>query len=196
MRTRPGPCFIQELARAIARWPGRAEVDEQEANRITDDMAEWYLRGEFADSDVVALVGNPPIFRSLAEIKEDAQRRGENWCLSQPEWRAVYWLTAPAARRYLEACGYTGAWRVLREWFGWAEGRGKPGPKPKQRNAIADRMFDDLQSRRRTPDELKGDKLAVLVAQYDGGSANTANAARTEALARFTEFLKSNSEEF
>jgi hypothetical protein len=128
MRTRRGPFYIQELARAIARLPGRAEVDEQEAYRITDDIAELYLRGEFSDDEVVAYAGDPPGLQSLAEIKEDARRRGETWCLSQPEWRAAYWLTAPAALRYLKRCGFVGAPRVLRESFARAH-RVKPTPK-------------------------------------------------------------------
>src|SRR6516164_2104374 len=125
MRTRPGPFYIQELARAIARLPGRAEVDEQEAYRTTDDIAQWHLRGEFSDDEVVAYAGDPPGLQSLAEIKEEARRRGETWCLSQPEWRAAYWLTAPAAFRYLKGCGLAGAPRVLREWFARAH-RVKP----------------------------------------------------------------------
>lgn len=83
MLTRPGPFYIIEIAWAVARRPGRTEVDLEEAYRITDDIAEWYLRGELGDDEVVAQVGPPPILRSLAELKEDAQRRGEIWCLSR-----------------------------------------------------------------------------------------------------------------
>jgi hypothetical protein len=208
MRTRLGPFSIYDLARAIARLPGRAEVDKQEAIRITDDIAEWYLRGEFHDDEVVAYVayvaGEPPALRSLAEIKDVVRRRGEDWCLSQPEWRTVCLLTAPAALRYLEGCGYDGAPRVRREWFGGAEAaipeatqseaplprkgrRGKPGPKPRLRTEITNRMLDDLQSRRRTPEELEGDKLAALAKQY-GGTLNTAKAARQDALKKFAKF--------
>ena len=120
MHTRPGPFYIFVIGEAIARLPGRAEVDREEGYRITDDIAEWYLRGEFYDDEVVAYAGDPPRWRSLAEIKEDFRRRGENWRLWQPEWRAGYALTAPAARRYLQECGFAGAPRVRREWFGAA----------------------------------------------------------------------------
>jgi hypothetical protein len=209
MRARLGPFYIYDLARAIARLPGRTEVDEQEAIRITDDIAEWYLRGEFHDDEVVAYAGEPPALRSLAEIKDDARRRGENWHLSQPEWRAVYFLTAPAARRYLQGCGLVGGPRVLRDWFGAAEaeipaaggskaglpkGRHRrPGPKGEKRIGIADKMFDELRLQRRTPEALENDTLLALTSQY-GGSLNTAKAAREDALARFAKFQKSNSE--
>jgi hypothetical protein len=128
MLTRPGPFYIIEIARALARKPGRVEVDREEAHRITDDIAERYLRGEFGDDDVVAdHAGPPPARRSLAEIKEDARRRGEIWCLSQPEWREAYMLTTSAARRYVEGCGLAGAARVQKEWFGRTD-RVKPAP--------------------------------------------------------------------
>jgi hypothetical protein len=189
MRTRPGPFYVMEIARAVARQPGRAEVDLDEAYRITDDIAEWYLRGEFGDDEVAAYAGPPPELRSLAEIKEDAQRRGENWRLSQPEWRACYMLTAPATRRYLRGCGLAGAPRVLRQWLPRKGTHRKPGPKPEKRNAIADRMFDELRLKQRTPDELEGDKLVALAAKY-GGSPNTANHARKDALERFAKISK------
>jgi hypothetical protein len=188
MLSRPGPFYVSEIARAVARRPGRAEVDHDEACRIADDMAEWYLRGEFGDAEVVAYTGPPPSLRSLAEIKEDARRRGENWCLSQPEWRAAYMLTAAAARRYLERCGFTGALRVLMEWFGVENRpdsrRGKPGRPPVVRQRLTEQMLVDLRSERRTVEQLEADTLAVLVAQY-GGSQNTANDARRHALAIF-----------
>src|SRR5215470_4902252 len=101
MLTRPGPFYIMDIARAVARRVGRTEVDLEEAYRITDDIAEWYLRGEFSDAEVVAHTGPPQVLRSVAEIKEDARCRGEVWYLSQPEWRAAYMLTASAVRRYL-----------------------------------------------------------------------------------------------
>jgi hypothetical protein len=181
MLTRPGPFYVSEIARAIARLPGRAEVDHEEAYRIADDIAEWYLRGEFRDDEVVAYAGDPPALRSLGEIKEDARRRGENWCLSQPEWRAACMLTAPAARRYLEGCGLAGAQRVLREWFAEVavpeatetktelpseQRHRKPGPKPTRRNAIADRMFDDLCSKRHTSASLRSYTLSAVTKEY------------------------------
>ena len=122
MRTRPGSFYIQDLARAIARLPGRAEVDEEEARRIAEDMAEWYLRGEFRDDEVLVLTGHPPRHRPLAEVVEGAWRD----TLPILEWRATVFLTASAVRRYLEGCGYAGAPRVLREWLGDSPKRRKP----------------------------------------------------------------------
>jgi hypothetical protein len=130
MRTRPGPFYIFEISERIARLPGRAEVDREEAIRISDDIAEWYLRGEFHDDEVVAYTVDAPGLRSLAEIKADFRRRGENWRLWQPEWRAGYALTAPAARCYLEGCGFAGAPRVRREWFGDPPKDKATRPKP------------------------------------------------------------------
>ena len=112
---------------------------------------------------------------------------------------AAIFLPRSAVRRYLESCGLEGAPRVVREWFGATEAtisetaqlkasspskarRGKPGPKPKLRTDIADKMLDDLRSGLRTPAALQGDKLLALAKQY-GGCANTAKAARGEALA-------------
>lgn len=207
MPTRPGPFLVMEIARALARLSGRVEVDLDEAYRITDDMAAWYLRGEFSEHEVVALAGEPgepPILRTIAEIANDAQRRGESYSLSQQEWRMAWMLTAPAARRYVDGCGLAGAPRVSREWFGSTDistpeaghlktgapskgHRGTRGPKPVVRNAIADNMFEDLRKQRRTPEELRDDTLAVLVAQY-GSSQNTARAAREDALTRFSKF--------
>jgi hypothetical protein len=64
------------------------------------------------------------------------------------------------------------------------------GPKPKLRATIADKMLEDLISKRRTPEELSGDTLAALIANY-GASPNTAKMARQDALAKFTEFQSS-----
>jgi hypothetical protein len=168
MRTHLGPFYIHELARAIARLPGRAEVDEQEAYRITDDIAEWYRRGEFDDSEVVAFVGDPPMPRSLADMKKDLHRRGESWCLSQPEWRAAYCLTAPAARRYLEGCGFDGALRVLREWLGDSPGRRKP---------TADEL--DEWMRRNVLQPAKREPTIKACMEATGATWRDASAART-----------------
>ena len=65
--------------------------------------------------------------------------------------------------------------------------RSKPGPEPKLRTTIANRMLDDLRLERRTPEALRGDTLAALAQQY-GGSPNTASTARRDALARFSKF--------
>jgi hypothetical protein len=188
MLTRSGPFYIFEIARAVARLPGRAEVDEQEAHRLAGDMYEWYSRGEFRDCEVVVPADDPISLRPLAEVIEDARCRDPKWCLSDLEWNRGVMLTAPAVQRYLEGCGFTGAPRVLREWFGAASGPGtaarKPGRPPVLRQRLAEQMLDDLRSKRRTLEQLLGDTLAALVAQY-GGSPNTADNARQDALEIF-----------
>jgi hypothetical protein len=194
------------IARALARLPGRAQVDEEEARQIAADMAEWYLHGLFCNDEVLVLTVNPRKHQPLAEVVEGAWRPD----LPILMWSATVFLTAPATRRYLEGCGMAGAPRLLRELFGAAEvptpepgkskaepqrkGRhSKPGPEPKKRIGLADKMFDDLRLKRRTPEALKRDTLLALTKQY-GGSPNTAKDARQDALARFAEFHKSNSE--
>jgi hypothetical protein len=68
-----------------------------------------------------------------------------------------------------------------------APAKSRPGPKPELSNRIANNMLDDLRSGRETPEGLKILKLEALSAQY-GESKNTANKARKQALARFSEF--------
>jgi hypothetical protein len=63
----------------------------------------------------------------------------------------------------------------------------RPGPRPELSDSITNKMLDDLRSGRETPEGLRGLKLEALSAQY-GGSKNTANKARKQALARFSEF--------
>jgi hypothetical protein len=65
--------------------------------------------------------------------------------------------------------------------------KSRPGPKPKLLNSIIKNMLDDLRSGRETLEGLQILKLEALSAQY-GGSKNTANKARKQALARFSEF--------
>jgi hypothetical protein len=66
----------------------------------------------------------------------------------------------------------------------------KPGPKPKVRLEIADKMFAELRDERRTVEGLEDDTLEVLVTVY-GSSPNTVKHAREDAIARFSEFQKS-----
>ena len=186
-----GPFYVHVLARATARQHGRAEVDHEEAYRIMDDVAEAYLRGEFRDCEVVVYTGepgNPPSLRPLNVVIEDARRRDPEWCLSVAEWNAGVMLTATAAGRYLEECGFAGAPRVQREWFGAKSAPGsarhKPGRKPVLPQRLIEQMLDDLRLGRRTVEELRADTLTALVAQY-GGSPNTANQARKQALEAF-----------
>ena len=69
----------------------------------------------------------------------------------------------------------------------------KPGPKPALSDSIMDKMLNDLRLGLTTPEELKSFKLEALSARY-GGANNTANKARKQALARFSDFQNSNSE--
>ena len=64
---------------------------------------------------------------------------------------------------------------------GEAKPKKKPGPHPHVREGIRDKMLRDLQSGRRTVLELEDDTLPALAAAY-GGSLNTADAARKEAI--------------
>jgi hypothetical protein len=72
--------------------------------------------------------------------------------------------------------------------------KGKPGPKSLVREAIAGRMFAELPDERRTVEDLSEDTLEALVTAY-GGSPNTANLAREDAIARFSEFQKAHNSE-
>ncbi len=65
----------------------------------------------------------------------------------------------------------------------WRPAQRKTGPKPKLRTAIANKMFDDFRSGRRTQEQLTSDTLDALAAEY-GGSRGTARLAREDALAR------------
>jgi len=91
-------------------------------------------------------------------------------------------------RRYLDRCGFDGAPRVTAEWFGNAAKprRQTPGPKPNFRNRITEKMLADLSSGRRSKEQLQGDTLEALAKEY-GGSPNTANEARKEALSQFSQ---------
>jgi hypothetical protein len=64
-------------------------------------------------------------------------------------------------------------------------GGSQPGPKPSVRLAIADKMLAGLRCGHCTPEQLESDTLAALVVTY-GGSPNTANRARQDALAAFS----------
>jgi hypothetical protein len=63
----------------------------------------------------------------------------------------------------------------------------KPGPKPALSDSIMEKMLNDLRLELTTPEELKNLKLEALSARY-GGANNTANKARKQALARFSQF--------
>jgi hypothetical protein len=201
MAVGPGFRSFLEIAYALARPPGRLEIDFDEASRYLDDIADRYERGYFADDEVMVMVA-PGEFQPLRKVLEDARRRGEIGP-SLGEIRICGYLTDAAAKRLirlLQASGLSSATRILTEWSELdasdrrpSKARGKPGPQPKLRESIIARMLDHLRSGHRTPGELKSDTLAVLATEY-GGSPNTAGAARDEALKRFAEFHKSNSE--
>jgi hypothetical protein len=82
---------------------------------------------------------------------------------------------------------------VTAEWFGKdaTPGRQSPGPKPKLRNLITEKMLADLRSGRRSEEQLQGDTLEALAKEY-GGSPNTAKEARKEALTRFSQMQSSD----
>jgi hypothetical protein len=174
MRIRPDPLYVYYLALALARLPGRLEVDHDEANRILDDIAEQYERGDFAENEVLAsYLGPPPGLRSLAEIKQDAEGRGEP-SPSLGEIRVCGILSYAAAKRYVEASGLAGAPRVLREWFGagsavkptlaeldaWMRENVAPGTKRDDairacRDATGATFREASAARTRLPDEWK-----------------------------------------
>jgi hypothetical protein len=125
------PIFIGDLARSLARLPGRLEFDREEAVRIATDIAERYLRGEFADEEVVAMAGDPPRF--IPYVHTGEYRAGT---INANLWYAAVALTPPAVRRYLERCGLAGAPRVLAEWFGLVQPQpaGDPPKRARRRD--------------------------------------------------------------
>jgi hypothetical protein len=86
----------------------------------------------------------------------------------------------------------TKEWRELAiseenaDWLRKAAGKRNkcPGPLPRLRAQIRDKILEDLKSGRRSVTALKSDTLSALAAAY-GGSLNTAGAARTDAIADF-----------
>jgi hypothetical protein len=122
---------FDEIALALARRPGRLEVDVAEHNRILRHLADWVRRDKFDAPDVVVLSGYPPDFVPLAPLLPVEilvtpgtliRRRGEG----PPGPIAVTHLATPsetlylrrrAARQYVENSTLEGAARVMREWF-------------------------------------------------------------------------------
>lgn len=202
MAAHPGPFTFLDIAYALARLPGRLEVDRDEAGRILDDITERYANGDFAEDEIMVQVA-PHQLQPLKTVLENAQGRGELGP-SLEEIRVGGILSHAAAKRYVQASGLTGAARLLAEWFEPSPEAGasvrtpsktrrKPGPKADLREGIIEKIFGDLSSGRRTPEQLKGDTLAALATHY-GGSLNTAGNARKAALIKFAEFQKPNSE--
>jgi hypothetical protein len=201
---------IAEIAEALARLPGRPEVDAELRRSITFDLYEWIERREFAQEDVLMLVGGSKSWVPfpLDEVLNDATRKLIGNPKSSPR-RPVFelssvdgsvWLnlgaiilTRPAVHGYLDRCGFDGAPRVTAEWFGKAvkPRRQNHGPKPELRNRIIKKMLSDLCSGRRSKEELQSDTIEALAKEY-GGSPNTANKARKEALSQFSQMQSSN----
>jgi hypothetical protein len=126
------PILVRTLAEALARLPGRLEVDKEEAERIGVDLWERRQRGEFSAEEIVAQFvrpDDPPdaprTWRPLADLDADI-------CLGE-WWYGSVALTRPAARRYVVNCGLAGAPRVFVEWFGSRLPR--DGNDPKARRA-------------------------------------------------------------
>lgn len=187
-----------ETADALVRKPGRQEVDEEESFRIGMDLLRWFQCGEFADAEVLAPFDDPPHFRPLKPLLEDARRQaGHGGRSVAPEWRDLV-LTRAALQTYLERSNLEGASRLFREWFPGADRNRtkllpepqnkrpghRTGPRPTLREGIKGRILQDLRAGHRTPAQLQKDTLLALAAQY-GGSQNTANLARKEALSEF-----------
>ena len=99
-----------EIADALARKPGRLEIDAAEGARIMRDISDWTSRGEFdlsGDSEVVTLISEPPYFAPLAPA-----RPGE--IIVYP---GGLFLRRHACRRYLLSSPLEGVSRLLRDWF-------------------------------------------------------------------------------
>jgi hypothetical protein len=133
--------YIFEIAQALAREPDRLEVDWDEAHRISATIYDAYMRGEFAEEEVMVRYGDPPRIGSIAEAKQDAMLRGMEWTDVYPMlWYAAVALTESATKRFVGGCGLAGASRVLLEWFPTSPGqplskvdpkqRRRPGPQP------------------------------------------------------------------
>jgi hypothetical protein len=68
---------VAEIAEALARLPGRPEVDAQLRRSITNDLYEWIERREFAEEDVLMLVGGSKLCVPfpLDEVLNNATRK-------------------------------------------------------------------------------------------------------------------------
>jgi hypothetical protein len=133
---------VQEIAEAVARLPGRPEINRQLCWSIIIDLFLWIQRGEFAAADVLMLIGGEPRLTpfapALQAMSKDAElsgdeRSGARRPVFEQRPRGVYVnlgaiiLTRRATKQYLENCGQTGAERVLKEWFGASTAVGTGG---------------------------------------------------------------------
>jgi hypothetical protein len=103
-----------EIANALARKPGRLEVDHGEHKRVLLDLENWIRRGEFnfaSDGDVMVLVDDPPFFEPFSPLPQ-----GAGGLIIIIHDRLV--LGRHACRRYIEVnLSLANAPRVLGEWF-------------------------------------------------------------------------------
>jgi hypothetical protein len=163
------------VAKFYTRWP-RPECD---ANAPTT-LLHALQRGDLAAHD-----GDTALPREYWGSRTTRDFR--------PALRLAIWFwSCDVLRLWPEAGGPPPPAAEPKEAVETTRARGKRGPKRKLRDSLGAKMLDDLSSGRRTPEELKGDKLSALATQY-GGSPNTANAARQDALSRFSEFQNSRS---
>jgi hypothetical protein len=161
-----------EIADALARNPGRQEVDMAESARIAGNLVEWFNCGEFADEEVLASFDDPPHFRPLRPSLEDVQRQAEQDC--RLDWRELI-LTRPALKTYLERTSLDGASRLLHEWFPDADrSRGKP-PTAKR---PTDAQLDEWMTRNVKPG-AKRDPTILDCRQETGATVRAAIAAWT-----------------
>ena len=141
---------VEEIADALARKPGRCEIDGQERRRIVIDVFGWIMRGEFDDCDVLMLVGSPQLFApflpEFRAVKEEVEQEGLNiW--ANPDSGAhrpgielhlgkirinieALVLRRGALERYLEGCALEGVPRLRLEWFPESAAAVEPAAEP------------------------------------------------------------------
>jgi hypothetical protein len=140
---------FDEIAIALARRPGRLEVDGAEHKRILRDLADWVRRGKFGAFDVALLGGDPADFVPLAPLipgeilvtpytlirRRSAIPKGPFGIIHMGTPSETLFLRARAARQYVENSTLDGAARLMREWFPEAVA---PSPAPSVEPVPAD----------------------------------------------------------
>ena len=142
------------------------------------------LRDFYADTTMVNDQVLPRCWVPRPLAQRWFERRGIPW----PRQFDPVVRTVPLGRSNEQAPASSSA-AMAKEADPTAKVRGKPGPKPRLREDLVTKMLGDLCSGRRTPEQLKGDKLEALRTQY-GGSPNTAKVARDETFERFAKLQK------
>jgi hypothetical protein len=148
MPRQPDPVYVHILARMLARPPGCAAGNADEARAIREGLTEEYAAGAFSDAEVCVLYGDPPALQTVAEIKAAARCRGEEWDLSPAEFAIGGYLTGPAAVRCIKRCGSAAAERTLRELL--AKTRQRPKPTDAELDAWMARNFKPFDKREST----------------------------------------------